>query len=392
MSRPILRLAKINAMSFLAQVVQIGTVPALFALQLSAAHYSTFVIGVIAAAPWLAILCTGHLAPAMLARLGFVATSAWGLGLSALALVGALFSPVAPVLFALNFLFGVGLILRWIASDTWILAVARASMRGQAIGVHEALMGCGIAAAPLVLALAGVNGRAPLVVCLALLAGGGICLLLLMDENDASPGAPPKGGAAWALAAMPTAIASGFVAGYVETASISFLPVFSSEATLALGVVTVLAAFGIGGTVLQVPLGRLADRVGYRFAQLTCAIVLLCGFPALLAVAGTPSLLLALLFLLGGAAGGMNTLAVIEGGHRARRGGVSSAMFAVALSYTIGSALGPFCVGLAASHSSLSGFAWAIDAAAVVFLIAFAIAARSPPTPAPEETAQGDSL
>jgi MFS family permease len=387
-----LRLAKINAMSFLAQVVQIGTVPALFAIQLSAAHYSTLVIGVIAAAPWLAILCTGHLAPAMLARLGFVATSAWGLGLSALALVGALFSPAAPVLFALNFLFGVGLILRWIASDTWILAVAPGSMRGQAIGVHETLMGCGIAAAPLVLALAGVTGRAPIVVCLALLLGGGICLLLLMDEDDAAPGAPPKGGAAWALAAMPTAIASGFVAGYVETASISFLPVFSSQATLALGVVTVLAAFGVGGTVLQVPVGRLADRVGYRFAQLTCAVVLLGGFPALLAVAGRPPLLLALLFLLGGAAGGMNTLAVIEGGHRANRVGVSSAMVAVALSYTIGSALGPFSVGLAASRQSLAGFAWAIAGAALVFLAAFAIAAKLPPTSTPEETAEGGSI
>ena len=142
------RLARINLMSFLAQVVQIGAAPALFAMQLSKAHADPLTIGAVAVAPWIAILLLGHLAPRLLARLGFVATSAIGVVLSALALVAALLRPSAPLLFGFNFLFGIGLILRWIACDTWIIAVAPEEIRGRAIGVHETLMGCGIAAAP----------------------------------------------------------------------------------------------------------------------------------------------------------------------------------------------------------------------------------------------------
>jgi len=44
------RLARINAVSFLAQIVQIGTVPALMALRLNAAHHSPLIVGAVAGA------------------------------------------------------------------------------------------------------------------------------------------------------------------------------------------------------------------------------------------------------------------------------------------------------------------------------------------------------
>ena len=69
------------------------------------------------------------------------------------------------LIFLLNFVLGIGLILRWIACDTWIVAVAKKDERGRAIGVHETLMGLGIAVGPLLLVVFGVGSTAPYYAC-----------------------------------------------------------------------------------------------------------------------------------------------------------------------------------------------------------------------------------
>jgi MFS family permease len=338
------RLVKINAVSFLAQIVQIGTVPALMALRLNEAHQSPLVVGVVAGAPWLAILLLGQWAPWVLSRCGFVATNQVALGLSVLALASALPATNPVLLFASNFVFGVGLILRWIACDTWIVWAAPEDIRGRAIGTHETLMGCGIAAGPLVIALTGSGGTLPLWSCIGLLLVSALTLASLTHSN----GHPQVSDRAQRLAALrivPAALMAGFVAGFVETSSISFLPILSYKHLLALGVTAVLGGFGAGGTLLQLPLGWLADKAGFRMAQLLTASVVGLGALALPWVGPHAAWLFGLLFLWGGAAGGLNTLAVIEVGHRITGAGLSTGLLAVALAYTVGSTTGPVLTG-----------------------------------------------
>jgi MFS family permease len=338
------RLVKINAVSFLAQIVQIGTVPALIALRLNAAHYSPLTVGMVAGAPWLAILLLGGWAPSILRRHGFVNTNRMALALSVFALCGALPATAPATLFIANFVFGVGLILRWVACDTWIVSVAPESIRGRAIGTHETLMGCGIAAGPLLILLTGFDGALPLLSCIALLLCSGAVLFTLGDCNG-YPEATNRSQRLAVVRVVPTALMAGFVAGAVETSSISFLPVLSEHHLFALGVTAVLAGFGTGGTVLQIPLGWLADKTGFRRAQLITAIVVAACALALPMVAHLPVLLFALLFVWGGAAGGMNTLAVIEVGQRISGAGMSTGLLAVALAYTVGSVSGPVLTG-----------------------------------------------
>lgn len=340
------RLARINAVSFLAQIVQIGTVPALMALRLNAAHHSALVVGAVAGAPWLAILLLGGWAPALLNRCGFLTTNRIALGLSVLALACALAETRPLALFAANFVFGIGLILRWVACDTWIVSVAPEAIRGRAIGTHETLMGCGIAAGPLLILLTGFEGSMPFLACIGLLLCSGGVLFFLESCNGY-----PEAASRWQRLAMmrivPTALMAGFVAGVVETSSISFLPVLSERHLFALGVTAVLGGFGAGGTLLQIPLGWLADRAGFGRAQLLTAFTIALCVLALPWVAEAPDLLFALLFVWGGAAGGMNTLAVIEIGQRITGAGVSTGLMAVALAYTIGSVTGPLLTGWA---------------------------------------------
>ncbi len=340
------RLARINAVSFLAQIVQIGTVPALVALRLNAAHYSPLIVGTVAGAPWLAILLLGSWAPAVLRRCGFVSTNRIALGLSVLALLSALPESRPLALFVSNFVFGLGLILRWVACDTWIVSVAPEAIRGRAIGTHETLMGCGIAAGPLLILLTGFDGAMPFLTCIALL----LCsagMLFFLGDCDGHPETASRSQRLAMVRIVPTALMAGFVAGAVETSAISFLPVLSERHVFALGVTAVLAGFGAGGTLLQIPLGWLADRAGFRRAQLLTALTVAACVVAMPWVAAAPALLFALLFVWGGAAGGMNTLAVIEVGQRISGAGISTGLMAVALAYTIGSVTGPVLTGWA---------------------------------------------
>jgi MFS family permease len=338
------RLVKINAVSFLSQIVQIGTVPALMALRLNAAHHSPMVVGIVAGAPWLAILMLGHWAPRTLSRCGFVATNQIALALSVLALGCALYASDPVLLFGCNFVFGVGLILRWVACDTWIVWAAPEDIRGRAIGTHETLMGCGIAAGPLIIALTGVTGSLPLWTCLALLLLSALTLAAL-TRSDGHPQVPERAQRLAALRIVPAALMAGFVAGFVETSSLSFLPILSDQHLLALGVTAVLGGFGAGGTLLQLPLGWLADRAGFRRAQLLTASIVGLGAVALPWAGPHPAWLFGLMFLWGGAAGGLNTLAVIEVGHRITGAGLSTGLLAVALAYTAGSTIGPVLTG-----------------------------------------------
>lgn len=366
------RLVKINAVSFLSQVVQIGTIPALLALRLNAAQQSPLIIGAVAAAPWIAILLVGQWVPWVLSRWGFVTTNRIALGLSVVAVASALPETNPMLLFISNFVFGVGLILRWVACDTWIVWAAPDHIRGRAIGTHETLMGCGIAAGPFVIAITGYSGAWPLWSCIGLLILSSGALALL-HGSDGYPEIPERANRLGVLRIVPTALTAGFVAGFVETSSISFLPLLSDRHVLALGVTAVLGGFGAGGTILQMPLGWLADKAGIRVAQFLTASVVALGALALPAVGHHAGLLLPLLFFWGGAAGGMNTLAVIEVGQRIDGAGMSTGLMAVALAYTAGSVAGPVLTGGLTSRLPASGLAIASVAAVMTFSVVWAV-------------------
>jgi predicted MFS family arabinose efflux permease len=176
-----------------------------------------------------------------------------------------------------------------------------------------------------------------------------------------------------ALQIVPTALTAGFVAGFVETSSISFLPLLSDRRVLALGVTAVLGGFGAGGTILQMPLGWLADKAGIRVTQFLTAGVVALGALALPVVGHHAGLLLPLLFVWGGATGGMNTLAVIEVGQRIDGAGMSTGLMAVALAYTVGSVTGPVLTGWVTSRVPGSGLAIASVVAVMMFSMVWAV-------------------
>ncbi|MCP2050955.1 UNVERIFIED_ORG: MFS family permease [Pseudomonas fluorescens] len=361
-------LTKINTLSALSQIVQIGTVTPLLSLSLEQQGVEPAKIGVIVSASWLAILLLYKWVPRLLAHLGLVKTNILSALLTVGALIGMTLTHHLGLIFALNFVLGIGLILRWIACDTWIVAVASKDERGRAIGVHETLMGLGIAVGPLLLVVFGVGSATPYYACAVIVLLSGL-LALTLKPYDTQPQTPAEKRHGKLFSLIPTALCGAFIAGFAETSSVSFLAGYSLSAGYLLTAATLLiSVFGIGGTLLQLPIGWMADRSSYKIGQLVCGLVLLLGTFAIPFSQPLPWLATLIVFLWGGAIGGMNTLAVIEAGDRVGEHQVSTAMTAIAMFYTLGSVLGPIVTGAMVSYVSEHGLMISVGVVGVVFV------------------------
>ncbi|MBD9466259.1 MFS transporter [Pseudomonas sp. Pdm06] len=370
-------LTKINTLSALSQIVQIGTVTPLLSLSLEQQGVEPAKIGVIVSASWLAILLLYKWVPRFLAHLGLVKANILSAALTIAALIGMTLTTHLVLIFSLNFVLGIGLILRWIACDTWIVAVASKDERGRAIGVHETLMGLGIAVGPLLLVVFGVGSAAPYYASAAIVLVSG-ALALTLKAYDTQPQTPAEKRHGKLFSVIPTALCGAFIAGFSETSSVSFLAGYSLSAGYLLTAATLLiSVFGIGGTVLQLPIGWMADRSSYKVGQLVCGSILLLGTLAIPLSQPLPWLATIIVFLWGGAIGGMNTLAVIEAGDRVGEHQVSTAMTAIAMFYTLGSVLGPIATGATVSYISEHGLMISVGIVGAVF-IAMLILRRVP--------------
>ena len=361
-------LAHVNALSLCSQAVQLGAVPALIALRLNASGYSVTVLGIVAAAPWLAVLLLSRRIPLLLARHNYVPTNAGALAISAAAVLVIIFAHNLLLIFAANFCLGAGLILRWIACDSWIIALAPPAIRGRAIGVHETLMGCGIAAGPLIIAVFGSRTAAPLFACLGLLF---VATYALFAVGISLPAAmPAEARVARSLRYFTLMALAAFSAGFIETSSVSFLPVLSLHAHWPVASTLALGVFTLGGTLLQLPIGYMADRLGYRPAQLITAAVIVASSAVFVLMGHQLVPLLVTLFALGGAAGAMNTLAIIEAGSSVAANLIAEAASRVALAYTVGSIIGPPLLGVLVAIAGPASFPFAFATIGLGFCVA----------------------
>jgi MFS family permease len=342
-------IALIFSGSLIFQIVQIGSYPILISQLLAQDGVTTVVIGWLLAISWIAVFALGPFVPRIVHSLGYrlVNWVATGFSLAALALLLATSQVFA--IFVSAVLMGVGLILRWINLDTLVVHASSEAERGRVIGFHEALMGFGIALGPLLFLIPDL--RLVTLVSIALLAIAQLSFTLASMptdggiEEEATEGKRGKWNG-FAPKTIAVALAAAFVAGYVENSSVALFPLHFEAFGYPLSASAILvSAFGFGGTLLQPPLGHLADRRGYVFAQSVCVAGIVASCIAIVALEQHQYALLPALFILGAAGGGLNTLAVIEAGKTLGMHHMPAAMTAIAMAYTVGSIGGPIVSG-----------------------------------------------
>jgi len=353
----------------------IGFQPPLMALVLQRAGASGFEIGAVAGISTVAVMLCAPLYPRAIKRLGLRSATLLGTAISTAVL------PVMPLFpslqgwLVLRFVTGCALGLEWIASETWLNTLSTDQSRGTVMGTYATMFAAGIMAGPLLLRVTGTTGWMPFGIgslCLALTA---VPLLFARQTAVADSGSPQ--GVRWLriVHTAPIVMLAALIAGVVESAYVSLLPVFAllrglDERTSLL----LVSVFLAGNVILQLPIGRVGDRLGRRRVLALCAGVCVVGPILLAAVVTVPWLAWPLLLLWGGTMYGFYTQGIALLGESYARAQLAEANTVFVVVYCGGGIVGPSLGGLAMDWWTPNGLL--VFLACVPLLLGVGFAAR----------------
>ena len=355
-------ISALNSVSTLAQVGQFGIAFVVLPVWLAQQGLDATQLGLYAASLWLGQFPGLALSPLLCRRFGPRRVIVAGLLCSVLAM-GGMALAVWPFWLLGGALAGLGLGLRWIGLEPWLYRIAPAEARGRLVGFHETLIALAPIVAPVLANQFDLQGRAVFWIGVAFT---GAALLPLMLARTAPPDpahAPTAHSPKVARAprwdrVFQQGVVIALAGGMMEAAVSGLFALFTQGRGMgASQTADLLAVFGLGGLLLQYPVGWLADHHGLRATALLCAgsTVLVCG--ALAFPLGTVGLVLAV-FLLGGLITAFLTLALIAS-TTTRFGTMAGNVSMISMLYTLSAIAGPLLASTAMKASggnALMGF------------------------------------
>ena len=351
-----------------------GFLPPLIALTLSRLGYSSFAIGAVTAASLIAVILCGPFYPRAIARLGLKRCIVGGIIFAAGILLLMPLWPSLPVWFALRFIAGCALGLVWIASEIWMNSASGTESRGAVMGVYGTVFSIGIVAGPVLLEFTGTQGARPFVVGAACLILTLLPMALLHQAAGAAQEFAPLRGLPRALKNAPIVMLAAFVAGLVESADLTLLPLFGLHSGLnERAALLLVAVFMAGNVVLQVPIGLLADRYGRKYLLGLCALTSCIGPLLLQASLRTPLLLWPLLFVWGGTLYAFYSQGVALLGEEFAVEDLATANTVFVMVYCMGGVIGPSVGGKAMDLWPIRGLPFLLSGAALLMLAGLVI-------------------
>ncbi|SDG39788.1 MFS transporter [Paraburkholderia phenazinium] len=371
-------IAALTAVSAFTQIGQFGIGFMVLPVWLAHQGLDTPRAGLFSAAQWAGMFAGLLVAPRLVERFGAKRTVAIALAATVLAFVS-IRALVWPLWIVPGFLIGLGMGLRWIANETWLYRMVPAHASGRVVGLHEALIAIAGVAGPALAAWYGVDG--PLV----FMAGAAFTLVaavpLWLAGSDAADNATAdvhqdqivrpvaahetmeaadatqfrKRSAQYA-AGEPAKLIDPLVAlgmvvvvvgGLGDGALFGLFPLFADGRGLSVTqTATLLTWFGVGGMVLQFPVGWLADRAGLATAVIVCAAVSALAIVSFALAAPASWLLGASALVLGGLNSAFLTLGVYAAACSDKSALIRN-MRLISLTFCASSIAGPLIAGFA---------------------------------------------
>ncbi len=366
----------------------------LIAIVLNRAGHSSLLVGAVIAVSLAAVILTGPLYPRAIARFGLQRSVMGGIGAAVLILFVMPYWHSVGAWILLQIATGCALGLSWIASEVWMNTVSGRNSRGTVMGIYGTVFSIGTVTGPILLEFTGTNGALPFLI-------GGLCLgftllpVALLRDAAASSAAHAAQSANAALVvpasarrsgvrelfgflrAAPVVMLAAAVAGLVESADLSLLPLFGLHAGMgeraALLMVTVFLA---GNMALQLPIGLLADRVGRPAMLGICSAASAIGPLLLPSAFDRPTLLWPLLFVWGGTLYAFYSQGVAMLGEAFTERDLAGANTMFVMVYCIGGILGPSVGGWAMDQWPQRGLPALLAIAAASLLAALALRRR----------------
>ncbi|WP_277963536.1 MFS transporter [Pseudomonas sp. RIT-To-2] len=349
----------------------LGATAPLTALRLLDAGASAAQIGLLSALPAVGMMLAASLCAALTRR--FNRRQLFQACLALCLASVALLEPLRDSLYALAGLrlaMGLGMGVVIILSEAWINELCSDQRRGQSIAVYTTAYTGSQMLGPLLISLLGTAG--PHVVISVSIALGLACLSLFGLPEGRAHGEEHHGPRSFSLLGFvrlaPTLCMGVLFFSFFDSVILALFPVYAADsgfgpAEAALMVSVIL----LGDMCLQLPLGWLADRVPRTALHLACGVCVLTIGASLAWLMGGNPVLWPVLFLLGAAAGGTYTLAIVLIGQRFRGQDLVTANAGAGMLFGLGSVLGPVVSGGLMQASSV-GLPVALSVAAGVFV------------------------
>lgn len=278
--------------------------------------------------------------------------------------------------FPLRFLLGAAAAMLWSASEVVINELADDNWRGRIIGAYGSAGAAGFAIGPLVLIATGTEGLLPFGVTAAIITAASLPLFWIRNESDvAGDGSHTSLRRIFKL--VPHIMLLNLTYAAAVEAFIAFFPLFGIH--IGLGEarsLSLLTTFALGGVVLQLPLGWLADHMQRHRLLLLCLVVTVAGFlllPKFVSLnVGGPMFA----FALGGVEGMIYALGVILLGQKFRGADLAAASVLYTGMWGAGTMLGPAIVGAGMDVLGDSSMPYLVAAIYIVYLPVFFMARK----------------
>ena len=176
--------------------------------------------------------------------------------------------------FVLRLLQGMSISTLFVLSEAWIVRFAGNAHRGKVVAIYGSILSTSFGAGPAVVSWIGIDGWAPFLIGSLILLAGVFPLLLIRDDPV---GAKEEGMASGIFSFAPRApmlLACVFAFAILDAATLSLLPVYGVRNGMDISTAALLlTALILGNSVLQFPIGWLADRFPHRTVLICCAVL-----------------------------------------------------------------------------------------------------------------------
>jgi MFS family permease len=318
-----------------------GVTLPLVSLRLSQAHATASMIAALAALPAVGTLTISVLLSALTRAVGARAMLLAALTLSC-ASVLILATPYQLLPWALSrFAMGVATGILFALGETRILEIAHGQVRGRWTGAYATSLTACQLTGPALLALLGPQSQLPVFVAAAMHV---LAFALLASDRWPDTAAVAERMMSWRerlRGSLPLAVAVLFFAMFDSTV-LSLLPLYGLGLGLPARVaVLMVSVVLLGDTFLQVPLGWAADRLGRVRLHAVCGVLTLCAALCVPFIYSGSAATWIMLFVMGGAAGALYTLAIVRIGDRFSGEQLIAANAFVGFLWGVGALAGP---------------------------------------------------
>ncbi|RUM98239.1 MFS transporter [Pseudaminobacter arsenicus] len=304
-------------------------------------------IGLSAAMTPLGFIVSAPIIPALVRRVGAARLAILCSILAAAALAAIAFTQDVWAWMPLRFLLGFFANPLYVISETWLISIAPARRLGRIMGLYSSIVSGGFAIGPLSLGLVGSEGWSPFTIGIVAFLLCGLIVLAVVPRLPKMPHEDKATSVHGFFALASLLLFAVFTAAAFEQTLLSLFAVYGAALGSTEGrIASLITCFIAGNAVLQILLGRMAERSGSMRTLLFCALACVAGC-LLLPLSFSSWLIWPLVFVWGGASFGIYTMALIQLGERFTGQALIAGNAAFAFVWGIGGIVGSPTTGLA---------------------------------------------